>query len=506
MYAYAGIVGSKVLHNDLVCSILGSTFFPFFSTTPSGRIASRFSVDFDCIDFNIPSGVSNQLDAFLGIITGVGVVMVSSPLYIFFIVPLAWKYLQVQHRYRQISTELKKIDSATKSPMFSHFKEVLFGLETIRAYGIEERVKREHHQLLDDSIRARLNWDFANRWMGIRLDMIGSLIVSASGFLVAFSTLYVSSSGGHAGLMLSYALKATQSLSFAIRASAALENMFTSPDRVREYIGVEQETDIADRQSLSFVSSSSDVNNSTNTTSMHVPTPRLHIEYNGGIYAQPNMLANGPILTGESITARYAPDLPPALLRVSFALHPGRLVGLCGRTGSGKSSMTMVLSRAMTSLEEGRMFLYGKIHMEISLVEYRRAVQVFPQSSFIFSGPIRRYLDPKNKFPDRKLHQVLSDLSAALETERKEEMDTTIVDGTTNAVTTSGSAKGKRQEVGQGQQLSLNLIVASGGTNLSAGHSTTTQVNLSDSSPFSNVLLYSTLLSDCFLWCTFECI
>ena len=384
--------------------------------------------------------------------------MVSSPLYVFFVVPLAWKYLQVQHRYRQISTELKKIDSATKSPMFSHFKEVLFGLETIRAYGIEERVKREHHQLLDDSICARLNWDFANRWMGIRLDMIGSLIVSASGFLVAFSTLYVSSSGGHAGLMLSYALKATQSLSFAIRASAALENMFTSPDRVREYIGVEQETDIADRQSLSFGSSSSpsDINGT-----LHIPTPKLHIEYNGGIYAQPNVLTHGPILTGESITARYAPDLPPALLRVSFALHPGKLVGLCGRTGSGKSSMTMVLSRAMTSFEEGRMFLYGKVHTEISLAEYRRAVQVFPQSSFIFSGPIRRYLDPKNKFPDRKLHQILSDLSAALETERKEEIDSTIVDS------------GKGQEVGQGQQLSLNLIVTSGGNNLSAGNKTT---------------------------------
>ena len=479
MYSYAGIVGSKVLHNELVCSILGSTFFPFFSTTPSGRIASRFSVDFDCIDFNIPSGVSNQLDAFLGIITGVGVVMVSSPLYIFFVIPLAWKYLQVQHRYRQISTELKKIDSSTKSPMFSHFKEVLCGLETIRAYGIEERLKREHHQLLDDSICARLNWDFANRWMGIRLDMIGSLIVSASGFLVAFSTLYVSSSGGHAGLMLSYALKATNSLSFAIRASAALENMFTSPDRVREYIGVEQETDIADRQSLSFVSSTSDVHNvnmTNNESMMHIPSPRLHIEYNGGIYAQPNVIASGPILSGESITARYAPDLPPALLRVSFALYPGKLMGLCGRTGSGKSSMTMVLSRAMTSFEEGRMFLYGKVHTEISLAEYRRAVQVFPQSSFIFSGPIRRYLDPKNKFPDRKLHQILSDLSAALETEKKEETDVTIIDG----------ANGKGPEVGQGQQLTLNLIVTSGGTNLSAGQYSTTHVRLLDSSLLSN--------------------
>lgn len=147
MYAFAGVVGSKKLHDDLLRSVLGATFFPFFSTTPSGRIASRFSVDFDVIDFSIPSGVSNQLDALLGIFTGVGVVMVSSPYYVLVVLPLAWKYLQVQDRYRKISTELKKIDSASKAPLFSHFKEVCHGLETIRAYGIEPRLKREHHQV-----------------------------------------------------------------------------------------------------------------------------------------------------------------------------------------------------------------------------------------------------------------------------------------------------------------------------------------------------------------------
>ena len=164
--------------------------------------------------------------------------------------------------------------------------------------------------------------------------------------------------------MLSYAVKATASLTFAIRASAALENMFTSPDRVREYVGLEQETAIADRQAPAGAE----------------PCPPLHEEYRGGvIYSQANYVAGGPVVVGENIVARYAPDLPPVLNNVSFSLMPGRLVGLCGRTGSGKSTMTMMLSRAIHSLDEGRLLLFGRPHTSVPLAEYRRAVQVFPQ-------------------------------------------------------------------------------------------------------------------------------
>ncbi len=187
--------------------------------------------------------------------------------------------------------------------MFSHFKETLSGLETIRAYGIEERFRKEHHALLDASVCARLNWDFANRWMGIRLDIIGAAIVSASALLVAFSTLS-SSSGGNAGIMLSYALKATQSLSFAIRSSAALENMFTSPERVFEYIKIEQEANA------------------------NAFDGRL-----SPLLEKSSIAEVGPVLVAEGIVARYSRDLPPALKGVSFSIRSGRLIGICGRTG-----------------------------------------------------------------------------------------------------------------------------------------------------------------------------
>ena len=94
------------------------------------------------MDNEIPGAIASLVDAFLGIITGVGVVVVSSPIYLLAIVPLTYQYLRYQAQYRVVSKELKKMDSGARSPLFSHFRETFGGLETIHAYGIEARFDR----------------------------------------------------------------------------------------------------------------------------------------------------------------------------------------------------------------------------------------------------------------------------------------------------------------------------------------------------------------------------
>jgi ABC-type multidrug transport system fused ATPase/permease subunit len=423
----SGLAASKAMHSALLNSILGAKF-SFFDSTPSGRITSRFSVDFDMIDFSIPSGIGTFQDAVLGIFTGVGVVVVSSPVYLLLIAPLVWKYLEIQQQYRNVSTVLKKIDSGAKSPLLSHLKETLTGLETIRAFGIEEQLSREFHALLDFSICSRLNWDFANRWMGIRLDIIGSIIVGFSAFLVAVSTLFSSTSGGHAGLMISYALKATQSMTIAIRSSAALENSFTSPERVQEYIALEQE-----------VGGEDGVVNAEKSK---------ETKEEKGVYGAVDTAASlqpKTALFAENIIVRYRPDLPPALIDLSFELGAGKLVGVCGRTGCGKSTTSLLIARAVDF--QGHLQIAGKPHKEVSLLEYRRTVQVFPQNSFIFSGKLRHYLDPRAVHDDATLNRVLGDLAQAIEFASE------------GATTSSASA----------QAIHLSFLISPGGANLSAG-------------------------------------
>jgi ABC-type multidrug transport system fused ATPase/permease subunit len=304
MFIYAGVCGSRTMHSQLLNSILMSTF-SFFDQTPSGRIASRFSVDMKVVDFDIPVAVYSVLESFMGIIAGVVMVCIQSPIFIVLFIPLCMRYFQTGNLYRLPSKALKRLDSAAKSPVLSFFKENLEGLECIRGYNIQRTMINRHYELLDRSICVRLNWDAVNRWLGIRLDIIGALIVSFAAFSVALSG---KSSAGVAGLLITYALRSTQALAFAVRGSTAIENMFNSPERIFEYIDNEHEHGEHGDNLLSN-------------------------EGDGDIVLQDMPSAKKAILEAINLSARYSPELPIVIDNISFTVNKGELIGLCGRTG-----------------------------------------------------------------------------------------------------------------------------------------------------------------------------
>ena len=200
LYALSGIRGSQKLHSDLATAIVSAPI-KFFDETPSGRIVSRFSADMDTIDNAIPNSLSTSCDAYLGVFVGIAVVVIKSPAYLCLILPLTYLYVQTQNKYRKASVELKRLDSSSKSPVFSHFNETLTGLPYIRGYQIQKVMLMEHHSYLNKNVSARYNWDATNRWLGIRLDIIGALIVAGA----AYCLLLIESNptnGGSAGLMV----------------------------------------------------------------------------------------------------------------------------------------------------------------------------------------------------------------------------------------------------------------------------------------------------------------
>lgn len=462
MYTRSGLTASFSLYNRLLISILGGTF-QFFNETPSGRISSRFSMDFNTIDLQIPGAVSSLIDSVLGMWTGVGVVVIAFPYYIIIFIPILWQYLSIQTKYRNVAKDLKKIESGTKSPLFSYFRETLYGLEAIRGYRIEEVMLEKHYELLNRNIRAKVNLDVANRWMGVRLDLIGVMIVSSAAFFIAFSTSFA---GGQAGLMLSYALKATYALTFAIRASTSLENMFTSCDRVKEFIDIDQEVSdpseklLHDNCAIKAAKGELDVIEPSCTVSS------LSSSCASSISSQ------GIVVEARHMVARYSPSLPPVLRDVSFVVPRGRLVGVCGRTGCGKSSLSMVLSRALP-LSEGQLLLFNQDVTSIALCMYRAAVQVFPQDSYIFSGRLREFLDPLGAHSDLKLNNVLKDLNNALSSYDISGNGSSTSDNSNPNNPLNNSRSAIRSTVTdtsqQSNKLYLDLDIQAGGSNLSAG-------------------------------------
>ena len=134
------------------------------------------------------------------------------------ILPLAGLYLYIQRYYLRTSRELKRLDSVSRSPIYAHFSESLSGLSTIRAYGQQKRFAQENEWRVDANLRAYFPSISANRWLAVRLEFIGSIIILASaGLAIIAVSAGNGPSAGTLGLAMSYALQITQSLNWIVR-------------------------------------------------------------------------------------------------------------------------------------------------------------------------------------------------------------------------------------------------------------------------------------------------
>ena len=163
------------------------------------------------------------------------VISSSTPTFVVLILPFAGIYYYIQRYYLRTSRELKRLESVTRSPVYSHFQESLGGISTIRAYEQEDRFIHENTWRIDFNTRAYFPLVSANRWLAVRLEFIGSLIIFFSASLSIFSLVTSGISAGLVGLAMSYALQTTQSLNWIVRQTVEVETNIVSVERVLEY-------------------------------------------------------------------------------------------------------------------------------------------------------------------------------------------------------------------------------------------------------------------------------
>jgi ABC-type multidrug transport system fused ATPase/permease subunit len=113
----------------------------------------------------------------------------------------------------------------------------------------------------------------------------------------------------------------------------------------------------------------------------------------------PGLLPVGGPLKGhvvfEKVTICYAPGLPPTLNSVSFSIAAGHKVGLCGRTGAGKSTLVCALFRLVENAGcSGRVMIDGLDTRSVGLDDLRASLSLLPQDPVLFQGSLRDNLDP----------------------------------------------------------------------------------------------------------------
>ena len=212
-------------------------------------------------------------------------------------------------------------------------------------------------------------------WLEIRLEFVGTVIITSTCLCAIAqhnSSANISSYAGLAGLAISFTLTVTQSLHWSVRMAADLEASMVSIERVKEYSYncLPKEGERILNQPIHFRS-----------------WPRGNIVF-------------------ENVNLRYRNNLPLVLKRVSVNVPAGSRVGICGRTGAGKSSLIIALLR-IVEIESGTIYIDDNDIRQVGLSFLRRNISVIPQDPILFGGTVRYNVDPFNEFKDQDIQNAL---------------------------------------------------------------------------------------------------
>lgn len=411
------IRASRIIFERLTYTILRAPL-RWLDTVPVGRILNRFTADFVAVD----SKMGNDL-AFMiyEIIQLVGIIVAGSfvsPFMLLLAVALLIICLFVALRFLAAAREVKRLESNYKSPIFEQFGSILMGLGTIRAFDQAEKYTEKMFERIDNHARTFWYLWLSNRWLMFNLEIIGSFF---GVFVAAVIVLQPDIDASLAGFALSFALQYGNTMMWAIRQYANVELAMNATERIVEYSKLPTEDQDGQDVPASW------------------PTEgRLEV-------------------TG--LVVGYASGLPPVLKGLNFNVARNERIGVVGRTGAGKSSLTLALFRFLEA-REGSISIDGIDISKVRLHDLRSRLAIIPQDPVLFSGTVRSNLDAFDEHSDTELFEALERVHLIRNTRPS----------LRNALPTgSNSGLNTPSEINTNIFGSLQSRVSEGGLNLSQG-------------------------------------
>lgn len=416
LLASFGVRASNKLHQDLLISIFKAPM-SFFDTTPTGRILSRFSKDLHTIDQELSDYFDFVMFMTLSVTTTLGTIIFATPWFGLVLIPVMYVYYRVLNYFREVSRETKRLESISRSPVYAHFSETLGGLTTIRAYGEVENFINDFDSKLDLSTQAVYNNKTADRWLAVRLELIGALI---AGLAAIFSTQIVVSNGvtgsgnrtqfaSLAGLSLTYAISITGMLNWVVRSFAQLEAAMNSCERVFYY-----SENIAQEAPSTCDQLEKDASKKGGPDAKPSSTVRAVQASGGKVVSIPSDWPSKGTIQMKNLVMRYRSETPLVLKGLNVTIQGGERVGVVGRTGSGKSSLLLCLMRIVEpdlgeagTAYDAPLTVDGLDVLRMGLHDLRSKFGIIPQNPVLFSGTIRSNLDPFDEFTDEQIWSAL---------------------------------------------------------------------------------------------------
>lgn len=335
---------SKKLHQYLVNKIKDAPL-SFLTSTDSGTILNRFSQDMALVDRSLPADFLKTSNNFVQSLMSAILISVGAK-YLACLIPVAvFVVYLIQRFYLRTSRQLRQLDLETKSPLYTQFTETISGLTTIRAFGWQRYCQEEHQQLLQTSQRPFFTLFVIQRWLILVLD----LFVAGIAIILCLLAVFVAGIGP-IGVSLISLVTFSQQLTELINFWTSMETSIGAITRIRDF-------------------------------QRNVPSENLPSENET---PHPIWPSEGHIVL-HNVSAGYQLAAPPVLRNISLTVAPGTKLGICGRTGSGKSSLILAILR-MIEVQHGELSIDGVNLKTCPRGIIRNKVTVIPQDPVLFSG------------------------------------------------------------------------------------------------------------------------
>ncbi|XP_009768406.1 putative ABC transporter C family member 15 isoform X2 [Nicotiana sylvestris] len=367
--AIIGLQTAEKLFSNMLHSILRAPM-SFFDSTPTGRILNRASTDQSVVDLEIALKLGWCA---LSIIQLLGTIAVMSQVawevFVLFI-PITAVYVWYQQYYIPTARELARLSGVQRAPILHHFAESLAGAATIRAFNQKDRFAHANLSLIDGHSRPWFHNISAQEWLSFRLNQLSTFVFAF--FLVLLVTLPEGIiNPSIAGLAVTYGIYLNYSQAAVIWNICGTENKMISVERILQYSDLASEAPLV------------------------IENCRLSSTW-----------PETGTISFQNLQIRYAEHLPSVLKNITCTFPGSKKVGVVGRTGSGKSTLTQALFRIVEP-KEGSIIIDNIDICKIGLHDLRSRFSIIPQDPTMFDGTVRGNLDPLAQHSDTEIWEAL---------------------------------------------------------------------------------------------------
>ncbi|KAL1122346.1 hypothetical protein AAG570_003751, partial [Ranatra chinensis] len=359
---------SNVFHRNLFDKLLKSPLV-FFETTPIGRIQNLLSKDIAEIETYLPTSLEGMIQGIWQLAFAVFFICLVFPYFVLPLFGLTILYYFISKIFRAGIRDLKRMENLSRSPIFGVVSTTVHGLDTIHAFEKEKDFIDKFTSTFDLNSTCLYLYSVGTRWLALRLDILAVFIVAITSALMIIFQGEVPPA--MAGLAIAYATTISGIFQYTVRLHSECESRMLSVERINCYThSLEQEGG-------------------------HGPK---------GV--PPETWPELGTIRFSHVHLRYRPELQNVLDDVSFKVRPAEKIGIVGRTGSGKSSLTTALFR-LVDLSQGSIKVdnIDTSTMNVSLL--RNRLTIVPQEPVLFTNTIRKNVDPGEKYADEEIWSAL---------------------------------------------------------------------------------------------------